>query len=245
MLLISSTDTDAGKTVLTAALAAYQQKHFPQQDWGILKPIQCGMGDREFYAEVFVRKALPLEQQHQNRSIGDINPIYLENPLAPPIAAAQAGVYIDLGIAWQALERMRKQHDFVLVEGIGGLGTPITEELVVADLARDWRLPTVLVVPVKLGSIGSAVANVALAKQYHVQLRGIVLNCTQPLSTIEIANFAPAELIQSLTSTPVLGCLPYLRDLHNLDLLAAAAADLELEILLPKLNFNDRMTAVL
>ncbi len=223
MLLITSTDTEAGKTVLTAALAAYAQKYHPRQNWGILKPIQCGVGDREFYAEVF------------DRSIEDINPIYLESPVAPPIAATQTGVHIDLGIAWQALTRMRQHHDFVLVESIGGLGTPITNELVVADLAREWRLPAVLVVPVKLGSIGLAVANVALARQYNVQLRGIVLNCTQPLSSAEIANFAPSELIQSLTSTPVIGCLPYLSDLHNLDLLAAAAADLELEVLLPNL----------
>jgi dethiobiotin synthetase len=206
MLLITSTDTEAGKTVLTAALAAYAQKYHPQQ---------------EFYADLF------------DRSIEDINPIYLEAPLAPPIAARAAGVGIDLGSAWQALTRMQQHHDFVLVESIGGLGTPITNELVVADLARDWRLPTVLVVPVKLGSIGLAVANVALARQYNVQLRGIVLNCAQPLSPTDIANLAPAELIQSLTSTPVIGCLPYLADLHDRDSLAAAAADLELEVLFP------------
>jgi dethiobiotin synthetase len=223
MLLITSTDTEAGKTVLTAALASYACKYRSQQNWGILKPIQCGTGDRELYARLF------------DRAIAEINPIYLEQPLAPPIAAAQAGVAIDLGVAWQALTQMRQQHDFVLVEGIGGLGTPITAELVVADLAREWRLPAVLVVPVKLGAIGAAVANVALARQYNVQLLGIVLNCPQPLTAEEIANFAPAELIQSLTSTPVLGCLPYLPDLHDRDALAAAAADLELELLLPQL----------
>jgi dethiobiotin synthetase len=227
MLLITSTDTEAGKTVLTAALAAYAQKYHPRQNWGILKPIQCGVGDREFYAQVF------------DRQIEEINPIYLDTPLAPPIAAIAAGVHIDLGIAWQALNQMRQHHDFVLVESIGGLGTPITNELVVADLAREWRLPAVLVVPVKLGSIGLAVANVALARQYNVQLRGIVLNCPQPLTPAEIANFAPSELIQSLTSTPVLGCLPYLQNLHDLHLLAAAAADLELEVLLPNLAMSN------
>jgi dethiobiotin synthetase len=223
MLLITSTDTEAGKTVLTAALAAYSQKYLPLQNLGILKPIQCGIGDREFYSQLF------------DRSIAEINPIFLDAPLAPPIAAAQVGITIDLAKAWQALERMRQQYDFVLVEAIGGLGTPITAELVVADLAREWRLPTVLVVPVKLGAIGLAVANVALAKQSNVQLRGIVLNCTSELTTAEIANFAPAASIQSLTSTPVLGCLPYLPDLHDLDALAAVAANLELEILLPQL----------
>lgn len=228
MLLITSTDTDAGKTILTAALAAYGHKYHAQQNWGIIKPIQCGVGDREFYHDLFV-----------DADLTDINPIYLDAPLAPPIAAAQAGIDIDLAVAWQALDRLRQKHEIVLVEAIGGLGTPITAELVVADLARDWRLPTVLVVPVKLGAIAAAVANVALAKQYNVNLRGIVLNCPRPLSTAEIADFAPAELIQSLTSTPVLGCIPYFPDLHDLDApkekihqqLIAAAANLDLEIL--------------
>ncbi len=232
MLLITSTDTDAGKTILTAALAAYGRKYYSQQTWGILKPIQCGLGDREFYHQLF------------DLAFSDINPIYLAAPLAPPIAAAQAGVEIDLGIVWQALARMRQQTDRVFIEAIGGLGTPITAELVVADLARDWRLPTVLVVPVKLGAIAAAVANVALAKHYNVNLRGIVLNCPRSLSESEIADFAPSELIQSLTSTPVLGCIPYLADLHDLNTpperlrqqLAAAAANLELEILLPSLQ---------
>jgi dethiobiotin synthetase len=222
MLLITSTDTDAGKTILTAALAAYGKKYHPRQNWGILKPIQCGTGDREFLSQLF------------DRHPQDINPIHLEAPLAPPIAAERAGIHIDLGSAWQALERMRSTTDLVLVEGIGGLGTPITDELVVADLAREWRLPAVLVVPVKLGSIGAAVANVALAKQYCVNLRGIVLNCTSDLAPTDIADLAPADLIQSLTSTPVLGCIPYLTDLHDLDRLAAAAAELELEMLLPQ-----------
>ena len=232
MLLITSTDTAAGKTVLTAALAAYAKKHHSQQKWGILKPIQCGVGDREFYAQVF------------GGTIKISNPIYLEHPLAPPIAADAEGVRIDLGVAWQALTTMNQHHDFVLIESAGGLGTPVTEELVVADIAREWRLPAVLVVPVQLGAIGLAVANVALAKQYNVQLRGIVLNCPQPLSPAQIADLAPAALIQSLTRTPVLGCLPYLDNLYDLDLLAAAAADLELEVLLPHLSTNYSIAAV-
>ena len=63
MLLVTSTDTEAGKTVLTAALAAYGQKYRQPEKWGILKPIQCGSGDREFYSQLFAR------------SLDEINPI--------------------------------------------------------------------------------------------------------------------------------------------------------------------------
>jgi dethiobiotin synthetase len=108
----------------------------------------------------------------------------------------------------------------------------VTHELTVADLARDWRLPVVLVVPVKLGAIAQAVANVALARQSGVHLKGIVLNCVQACSDEEIADWTPIDLIQSLTNVPVLGVLPHLADPTDLTKLAQVASNLDLERLL-------------
>jgi dethiobiotin synthetase len=220
-LLITGTDTEAGKTVLTTALAAYWQKYYPQRSWGIMKPIQSGIGDREWYQKLFT-----LEQSSE-----EITPLYFEAPLAPPIAAARENRQVDLGVVWQALSKLRSQRDFVLVEALGGLGSPVTEELTVADLAGEWRLPTVLVVPVRLGAIAQAVANVALARQSRVNLKGIILNCVQPRTDAEIADWTPQQLIQSLTNTPVLGCLPYLDNLTDLDKHAQIASDLDWETL--------------
>ncbi len=218
-LLITGTDTEAGKTVLTTALAAYWQKYYPQRSWGIMKPIQSGIGDRELYQKLFA-----LEQSAQ-----EITPLYFAAPLAPPIAAAKENRSVDLAVVWQAFSKLRSQRDFVLVEALGGLGSPITDELTVADLAGEWRLPTVLVVPVRLGAIAQAVANVALARQSKVNLKGIVLNCVQPRTDAEIADWTPSDLIQSLTHTPVLGCLPYLDNVEDLDKLAQVASNLDWE----------------
>lgn len=222
-LLITGTDTETGKTVLTTALAAYWQKYQPDRRLGIMKPIQAGLGDRELYNQLF-----SLEQ-----SLEEITPLYFQAPLAPPLAAEREGRRVELELVWQGLERLRASRDFVLVEAVGGLGSPITDELTVADLAADWQLPTVLVVPVRLGAIAAAVANVALARQTGVRLKGIVLNCVQPRSTQEIADWTPVHLIQSLTQVPVLGCLPHLDNPSDLSRLAQVASDLDLEQLLP------------
>jgi len=222
-LLITGTDTEAGKTVLTTALAAYWQTYQRSRQFAIMKPIQAGTGDRELYTQLFA-----LEQ-----SLEEITPVYFSAPLAPPIAAAREGRRIELGIVWKALENLRLSRDWVLVEALGGLGTPVTDELTVADLAAQWRLPTVLVVPVRLGAIAQAVANVALARQSRVRLKGIVLNCVQPRSEQEIADWAPAELIQSLTNIPVLGIIPHLAKSTDVAKLAQVAANLDLERLMP------------
>ncbi len=218
-LIITGTDTDTGKTVLTTALAAYWQKYYPHLTFGIMKPIQTGIGDRELYLRLF---SLP-------QSVSEINPEYFSAPLAPPIAAQREGKEIDLAKIWQTFTGLRDRLDWLFVETLGGLGSPITNELTVADLARDWRLPTVLIVPIRLGAISQAVANVALAKQKNIQLKGIILNCVQPRTKAEIADWSPPNLIASLTQTPILGILPYLDDPTDLAKLAKIAADLNLE----------------
>ncbi|MBC6434980.1 ATP-dependent dethiobiotin synthetase BioD [Nostoc sp. HG1] len=222
-LLITGTDTDAGKTVLTTALIAYWQAYCNARSLGVMKPIQSGTGDRELYNRLF-----SLDQ-----TLDELNPLYFEAPIAPPLAAEKEGKRIKLEKVWQSFERLRQTRDWVLVEALGGLGSPITRETTVADLAWDWRIPTVLVVPVKLGAIGQAVANVALARSCRVHLKGIVLNCVKPCSNDDIENWAPVDLIESLTSVPVLGLIPHLSDPTDLVKLAQVASDLDLERLIP------------
>ncbi len=221
-ILIAGTNTDGGKTVLTCAIAAYYQTYYPQKRLGIFKPIQTGIGDCELYQTLFKLNQTPTE----------ITPLQFETPVAPPVAADREGRKIDLGLVWQAFESLRQSRDLVLVEGLGGLGSPITHELTVADLARDWRLPVVLVVPVELGAIAQVVANVALARQCGVQLQGIVLNCIEPRNEEEIANWTPINLIESLTNVAVLGILPYLSDVNDLVKLAQVGGDLDIEKLI-------------
>lgn len=225
-LLITGTDTDAGKTVLTSALAAYWQTYFADRTLAITKLLQTGTGDREHYTRLF----------HLDQSPQELNPLHFDAPLAPPIAAEREGRHIELQKVWTTLQSLQQRKDFVLVEALGGLGSPVTRELTVADLARDWRLRGVLVVPVRLGAIGQAVANVALARQSGFKLKGIVLSCVQPACEQEIADWAPIYLIESLTQIRVLGILPHLDDPKDLTKLAKAASELDLERLLPVVN---------
>ncbi|MEM8503834.1 MAG: dethiobiotin synthase [Cyanobacteria bacterium P01_D01_bin.1] len=223
-LLIAGTDTDSGKTVLTSALIAYWQRYCWAYRLGVCKPVQSGTGDRELYSRLF-----DLDQ-----TLEQLNPLRYQAPIAPPLAAALEGKRVDLAKAWQVFSQLQAERDWVLVEGAGGLGSPITDELTVADIACQWRLPTVLVVPVKLGSIAATVANVALAQQKNVNLCGIVLSCTEQRTNQQLEQLTPIQMIESLTRVPVLGVLPYLRQVKNLETLADAAAQLDLEQLMPQ-----------
>lgn len=208
--LITGTDTDVGKTIITIALRAYYQEYFPSFDIGLMKLLQTGeQGDRQFYQKFFNDTVIPLN---------------FSAPLAPPLAAELENKSVDLSVIWQNLLKLQQEKDLVLVEALGGLGSPITAELTIADLAGSWRLEVILVVPVKLGSISHAVSNVALARQNRVKIRGIIFNCVHPCSNEEQANWTPKDLVESLTQVPVLGYFPHLEAIDNLSDLAVVTA---------------------
>jgi dethiobiotin synthetase len=227
-LLIVGSDTGVGKTILTAALAAYWltyrdiSQSTPNNSFGIYKPLQSGIGDREFYHQTFAL----------SQTLAEITPLYFETPIAPAIAAHKESKPIDLAVIWQQFQKLQQQKKLLLVEALGGLGSPITDEYIVADLARDWALDTILVVPVRLGAISQAIANVALANVQKVKLRGIVLSCSEVYSPDEIEELAPPQLISRLASIPVLGILPYIENLNDISQLAKAASELDIEKIL-------------
>ncbi|MBV5260070.1 ATP-dependent dethiobiotin synthetase BioD [Synechococcus moorigangaii CMS01] len=220
-LLIAGTDTEVGKTVVSSALIAYWRHFLPFSSLGVIKLLQTGVGDRQWY-EKFCDGGTVLRV-----------PLEYETPVAPPVAARLEHKTIDLGIVWQALQDLSNSQDFVIAESLGSLGSPVTDELTVADLVGQWKLPTVLVVPVKLGAIGQAIAQVSLARERKVNLKGIVLSCGTPDAMGHIEDLAPPTMLQQLTQIPVLGVMPYIENLLEAPALAKIAATWHLEKLIP------------
>lgn len=237
-LLIAGTDTDVGKTFITIALTTYWQKYRLNQNsnvqdlLSIFKLIQTGTGDVELYRSLF----------DDAKGIEIIAPLRFDAPVAPPVAAAKEGKIIELSSLWQKFSAATQKSDLIILESLGGLGSPVTDELIVGNIAADWRLPTVLVVPVKLGAIANTVANVALARSLNIDLRGIILNCSQPEAEGRIEDLTPIDLIESLTQVTIIGTLPYIEDLANNDNLAQTVANWDLELIFPKLKIHSRNT---
>lgn len=231
-LFIAGTDTDVGKTFVTIALAAYWQNYHPSKNIAhgqnlltIFKLMQTGIGDVETYQQIFAEAS---EIQ--------INvPLRFAAPLAPPIAAEKEGKSVDLGRVWKDFSNVAQKSSLVLVEALGGLGSPITDELIVGDIAAEWKLTTVLVVPVRLGAIANTVANIALARSLKIDLKGIILSCSNAEDSNRIADLAPTDLIQSLTQVPVLGILPHIKDIANQAELIKIVSNWDLELIFPQL----------
>jgi len=152
-----------------------------------------------------------------------INPVALREPLSPHLAAAHEGVEIRLAPLYEAFERLRGMHDDVLVEGVGGWLVPLSRSLLASDIPRQWQLPVVLVVGLRLGCINHALLSARAIATDGCRLVGWIGNHIDP--DMDAVDENVATLRHHLPA-PCLGILP-----HGVGP-AAAAAHLDLTLVL-------------
>ncbi|WP_243048067.1 dethiobiotin synthase [Dyella sp. RRB7] len=135
-----------------------------------------------------------------------INPIALREPVSPHLAAAHEGVEIRLAPLFEAFERLRDIHDVVLVEGVGGWLVPLSRGLLASDIARQWQLPVILVVGLRLGCINHALLSARAIATDGCRLVGWVGNLIDPDMAAVDENLAT---LRQLLPAPCLGVLPH------------------------------------
>ncbi|HZD60235.1 MAG TPA: dethiobiotin synthase [Anaerolineae bacterium] len=202
---ITGTDTGIGKTVITAGLLGVLRRR--GIDAMALKPVQTGSAyknggilseDARFY------KAAANISYDDNELVA----YYLEHPLAPAVAAELEGETIELDRILAHIERMAKKHEFILIEGAGGLLVPlIGSQVTIMDLAILLGLPLLIVARAELGTINHTALTVSCARAGGLEVAGIVIN------GYNHQNPSPAEetnprVIESMTGVPVTGLVP-------------------------------------
>ena len=199
-VFVTGTDTGVGKTLVAAALA----RHLRQLGLrvGVMKPLETGVDAPEIegHDAALLRWAAgcsaPLEQ---------VAPVRLRAPLAPSVAAAKEKVFIDFGDLVEASRQLRRDHDFVIVEGAGGLMVPVAGGLLMADLARSMALPLLVVCRPNLGTINHTLLTIFSARTMDLPLAGYLIN-NMPAQPDEACACAPHALA-SLASADLLGVL--------------------------------------
>ncbi len=200
---VAGTDTDVGKTLVSAALVhAGVQLGFTSAG---LKPLAAGC--REVAGQL-VSDDAELLQAASNVALAQavVNPYAFAPPLAPHIAAQQAGRSIELETIVAAVRQAQSQVDFLVVEGVGGFRVPLNATQDTADLAQMLGLPLVLVVGMRLGCLNHALLTAEAIAARGLVLAGWVANCIDPHMA------APQENLIALgdrLAAPCLGVVPY------------------------------------
>lgn len=211
-IFITGTDTEVGKTVIAAGLAAALKAS--GVDVGVMKPIasggvpstsyRCGVKERIISEDaLFLKHAAQVDDE-----LDLINPICLSAPLAPSVAAEFDGVSIELERIDNAFNQLSQNHDFMIVEGVGGIAAPICGDLLVANMAQRFLLPLLIVARPNLGTINHTVLTAAFARSFDLRPCGVVLNGLRRESAGLAEETNPNEIIR-LTNLPITGIVPF------------------------------------
>lgn len=223
-LFVVGTDTGVGKTVVAARIAAELVQRGVRV--GVYKPAASGC----------VRKGNELESEDavalweaagKPGALAAVCPQRFVAPLAPHLAAREEGKEIDAALLRRGMEYWRARSELVIVEGAGGLMSPLGDRDYVASLVEEFRLPLVVVVANRIGAINAALTTLITAgADRALPVAGVVLNDVQPPDVSDPSMKSNRRELERHCPAPVLAGLGHQADQFDrpVDWLALATA---------------------
>ncbi len=208
---VTGTDTGVGKTVVACALAAWCRKQ--GLDVGVMKPVATGgreisIGSAKSWISDDALRLIAYAQSTDPLSW--VNPVCFPEPLAPLAAAWRAHRRIRIKPILEAFQKLCARHECVVIEGIGGLLVPLTDRVTLAQLARSFNLPILLVSRPGLGTINHTLLSLSCIRQMKLPLCGVVINHSQPHPRGRMDRIVEQTNRQLLARlSPLVGCLPF------------------------------------
>ena len=203
---ITGTDTGIGKTLASCALLHALRGHGLRVAG--MKPVASGC--ERIDGEWKNADALALQAVGEpGIAYADINPFALEHPLAPELAARDAGVEVALPAILAAHARLAEHSDALIIEGVGGWAAPLSASLMQADIVRALRVPVLLVVGLRLGCLNHALLSARAIAADGAHLAGWIASHVDPAMERVEDNLA---MLRERLPAPCWGVLPHADD---------------------------------
>lgn len=206
-LFITGTDTSVGKTHVAAMIARSLAQRGLKV--GVYKPAASGAASKD--GSLVSQDAIELwEAAGSHGDFNNVCPQVFAAPLAPHLAARAEGRRLDAQLLRSGLDYWVESSDVVLVEGAGGLMSPIGDEEYIADLADEFGLPLVVVARNAVGAINQVLQTLIVAATFRegLAVAGVVLN------TLDVVSDDPSrgsnrDEIERHARSPVLAEVEY------------------------------------
>lgn len=211
-IFITGTDTDIGKTVITAGLVyllrshKYNATYFKAALSGAIEEDgELIPGDTRL-----VSKVAGLTEDFEK-----ITPYIYKTAVSPHIAAHIENKPIDLGKVMKQYDYVKQKYDYIVAEGSGGIVCPLIHEkdrlYLLEDLIKDLNMNTILVAGAGLGTINHTVLTVRYIKSIGIKVKGIIINGYED----NIMCNDNIKMIKKLTKVPILGVVNKIKDMKD------------------------------
>ncbi len=223
-LFITGTDTDVGKTYITAGLAVAIRKM--GIDVGVMKPFAAGTAQKNGFKSEDIEILSNAAQINDPENL--VNPQFFTIPASPYTAWKNLKVKPKIFTILTSFKKLSKFHEMLLVEGMGGIMTPILKDYYITNLIKEMKIPTVIVTRSKIGTVNHTLMTAKMCEQYKIPVKGIIINNFG-------GGYPVTELkrdLQNLTGIKVLGSIPFIKDTSNASLYRIFKKNIDLKLLL-------------
>lgn len=209
-IFVTGTDTDIGKTFITAGLAATMQSL--GYSTCVYKPVQSGAIVKNGFMQApdltFVKSVDPYIKTHAS--------YMLKEPTAPLVAAELENIEIDKLTIKKDYEALSKEHDCTIVEGAGGLMVPIAPKFMILDMIKMLDLPIVIVARPDLGTVNHTILTINQAASQGIKVRGVIIN-NFPEYTNDVSIKSGPRLIEEYSDAKILGIVKHFDNANKLN----------------------------
>ena len=223
-LFITGTDTDVGKTYITAGLAVVLRKM--NVDVGVMKPFAAGIAEKKGYKsediKILSRAAKVCDPENL------VNPQFFPMPASPYTAWKKLKTKPKVSTILSSFKKLTKLHDMLLVEGMGGIMTPILKDYYITNLIKAMKIPTVIVTKSKIGTVNHTIMTVKMCEKYKIHVKGIIINDFDKGYPVKDLT----RDLQNLTGVPILGSIPFITDMSDASLNRIFKKNLNLKLLM-------------
>lgn len=223
-LFITGTDTNVGKTYITAGLAVTFRKM--EIDVGVMKPFAAGTAQKKGFKSEDIEILSNAAQVNDPENL--VNPQFFPIPASPYTAWKNLKIKPKINSILSSFKTLSKIHSIMLVEGMGGIMTPILENYFVTDLIKDMKIPIILVTRTKIGTVNHTIMTVKMCEKYKIPIKGIIINDFD-------SGYPVTELkrdLQNLTGIKILGSIPFIKDMSDASLYRIFKKNIDLKLLL-------------
>ena len=207
-IFVTGSDTDVGKTFVTAGLAVTLRKM--GIDVGIMKPFAAGSPQKKGFKSEDVEILSKAAQVSDSENL--MNPQFFKMAASPYTASKDLKVKVRVDLVLSNFKKLSKLHSMLLVEGMGGIMTPILKNYFVSDLIKEMRLPVVIVTRTKIGTVNHTIMTCKMCEKYKIPIKGIIIN------NFDSEGYKVKTLkrdLGNLTGVPILGAIPYMENFSD------------------------------
>ena len=223
-LFITGTDTDVGKTYITAGLAITLRKM--SIDVGVMKPFAAGVAQKKGFKSEDVEILSNAAQINDSETL--VNPQFFPISASPYTAWKKLKIKPKIPLILSSFKKLSKMHEMMLVEGMGGTLTPILKNYYVTNLIKDMKIPAVIVTRSKVGTVNHTLMTVMMCQKYKIPIKGIIINNFDkgyPINQLK-------KDLESLTGIKVLGSIPFIKDMSDKSLYRIFKKNIDMKSLL-------------